>query len=57
MIYYVKGVPQSLEIVEGIPQMGNMLSNNFFFILRASALQEGKTSTDQENMHTTTRTY
>ena len=33
MIFSVKWVPQSLEIVEGIPQVGNTFSNSFFFPL------------------------
>ena len=53
MIFPVKGMPPSQKTVEGIPQVENTFSNNFFATVRASALQQGKTATDLEDVHTT----
>ena len=55
MIFPAKWMPPLLEIVEGIPQVENTFFNNFF--VTASALQQGKTATDLEDIDTVTRTY
>jgi len=47
----VKWGPPSLEIVEGIPEVGNTLSDSFFATVRASALELGNASTHLENTH------
>ena len=53
----MKWVPQSLAIVEGVLQVGNIFSNSFFATVKASALQQGKPSTHLENRHRVIRTY
>ena len=55
VIVPAKWMPPLLEIVEGIPQVENTFFNNFF--VTASALQQGKTATDLEDIDTVTRTY
>ena len=51
MIFSVKQVPLSLEIVESIPQLGNTFSNSFLCLHKGFSFMAREASTHPENMY------